>query len=224
MHPSGLREAKKAATRKALARAVLRLSIRDGIEHVTIDAVAAEANVSVRTFHNYFGGKEDALLHFVDSLLDSVIERIEARPAGESFWCSVRTALIETATSLDVGEPAEIVALLRLLDTDPALTARTRDIDLDQTIEARLAQLYDRRGQRADAMYPHLVVHTAITTARVALEYFVARSERAAHASGGSMPPDLSTVLESAFDQMSAGLGRPVPLLNDLADASHKEP
>ncbi|GAA11520.1 MULTISPECIES: TetR/AcrR family transcriptional regulator [Gordonia] len=58
MHPSGLREAKKAATRKALARAVLRLSTRDGIDHVTIDAVAAEANVSVRTFHNYFAAKK----------------------------------------------------------------------------------------------------------------------------------------------------------------------
>ncbi|NKY63564.1 TetR family transcriptional regulator [Gordonia rubripertincta] len=213
MHPSGLREAKKAATRKALARAVLRLSTRDGIDHVTIDAVAAEANVSVRTFHNYFGGKEDALLHLVDLLLDSVIERFEARPAEESSWCSVRTAVIETATSLDVGEPAEIVALLRLLDTDPALTARSRDMDLDQTVEARLTQLYAGRGQRTDAMYPHLVVHTAITAARVALEFFVARGR-----------PDLPTVLESAFDQMSAGLEHPVPLMNHPADASHKEP
>ncbi|WP_313902887.1 TetR/AcrR family transcriptional regulator [Gordonia rubripertincta] len=213
MHPSGLREAKKAATRKALARAVLRMSTRDGIDHVTIDAVATEANVSVRTFHNYFGGKEDALLHLVDLLLDSVIERIEARPAEESFWCSVRTAVIETATSLDVGEPAEIVALLRLLDTDPALTARSRDMDLDQTVEARLTQLYAGRGQRTDAMYPHLVVHTAITAARVALEFFVARGR-----------PDLPTVLESAFDQMSAGLEHPVPLMNHPADASHKEP
>ncbi|TSD96959.1 TetR family transcriptional regulator [Gordonia rubripertincta] len=213
VHPSGLREAKKAATRKALARAVLRMSTRDGIDHVTIDAVATEANVSVRTFHNYFGGKEDALLHLVDLLLDSVIERIEARPAEESFWCSVRTAVIETATSLDVGEPAEIVALLRLLDTDPALTARSRDMDLDQTVEARLTQLYAGRGQRTDAMYPHLVVHTAITAARVALEFFVARGR-----------PDLPTVLESAFDQMSAGLEHPVPLMNHPADASHKEP
>ncbi|GAB84346.1 putative TetR family transcriptional regulator [Gordonia rubripertincta NBRC 101908] len=213
VHPSGLREAKKAATRKALARAVLRLSTRDGIDHVTIDAVAAEANVSVRTFHNYFGGKEDALLHLVDLLLDSVIERFEARPAEESSWCSVRTAVIETATSLDVGEPAEIVALLRLLDTDPALTARSRDMDLDQTVEARLTQLYAGRGQRTDAMYPHLVVHTAITAARVALEFFVARGR-----------PDLPTVLESAFDQMSAGLEHPVPLMNHPADASHKEP
>lgn len=151
----------------------------------------------------------------MDTLLDSVIERIEARPAGESFWCSVRAALIETATSPDVGEPAEIVALLRLLDTDPGLAARSRDMDLDQTVEARLTQLYARRGQRADAMYPpHLVVHTAITTARVALEYFVARGR-----------PDLSTVLESAFDQMSAGLVHPAPpLMNPPADASHKEP
>ncbi|WGJ86979.1 TetR/AcrR family transcriptional regulator [Gordonia sp. SMJS1] len=148
MNSPGLREAKKAATRSALARAVLRLSTSAGMDHVTIDAVAAEANVSVRTFHNYFSGKEDALLHFVSSLFDTIVARIEARPTDESFFCSVRTALIEAATSPDVGEPAEIVALLRLLDTDPGLTARSRDMELGDTVEARLAELCAQRGSR----------------------------------------------------------------------------
>ncbi len=214
----GLREAKKAATRSALARAVLRLSTSAGMDHVTIDAVAAEANVSVRTFHNYFSGKEDALLHFVSSLFDTIVARIEARPTDESFFCSVRTALIEAATSPDVGEPAEIVALLRLLDTDPGLTARSRDMELGDTVEARLAELCAQRGQPAHTLYPRLVLHNAITTIRVALEFWVTH-----HDDTPGTAADLATVLESAFDQLASGLAQPIPPLNELADPSLEE-
>ncbi|MCZ4536728.1 TetR family transcriptional regulator [Gordonia terrae] len=224
MNSPGLREAKKAATRTALARAVLRLSTRAGIDHVTIDAVAAEANVSVRTFHNYFSGKEDALLHFVSSLFDSIVERIEARPTGESFFCSVRTALIEAATSPDVGEPSEIVALLRLLDTDPGLTARSRDMELGDTVEARLAELCARRGQPAHSLYPRLVLHNAITTIRVALEFWVTH-----HDDTPDTDADLAAMLESAFDQLASGLAHPARPVNadgpvtDLAEPSPEE-
>ncbi|WP_439032232.1 TetR/AcrR family transcriptional regulator [Gordonia terrae] len=217
MNSPGLREAKKAATRTALARAVLRLSTSEGIDHVTIDAVAAEANVSVRTFHNYFSGKEDALLFFVSSLFDTIVERIEARPADETFWCSVRTALVEAALSPDVGEPREIVGLLRLLDTDPGLTARSRDIELGDTVEARLTQLCAQRGQPVHALYPRLVLHNAITTVRVALEFWVSHHDSAGTAT------DLATVLECAFDQLESGLSQPIRPMNDLPDPSPEE-
>ncbi|MBD0862080.1 TetR family transcriptional regulator [Gordonia sp. zg691] len=227
MHTLGLRESKKAATRTALARAVLRLSTRDGIDQVTIDAVAAEANVSVRTFHNYFGGKEDALLHFVSTLFDTIVERIEARPAEEDLWCSVRTALVEAAMSPEVGEPAEIVELFRLLDTEPGLTARTRDSELGDTVEARIVELFARRGQQPHALYPHLVLHNAITTVRVALEYWVThRASLATDPTAATDPAgrlELSTVLEAAFDQASAGLAQPVSAVDKLAATSPKE-
>ncbi|MFE0751069.1 TetR/AcrR family transcriptional regulator [Gordonia sp. NPDC058843] len=223
VHSTGLREAKKAATRSALARAVLRLSTRAGIDHVTIDAVAAEANVSVRTFHNYFSGKEDALLHFVSSLFDTIVERIEARPSDESFFCSVRTALISAATSPEVGEPSEIVALLRLLDTDPGLTARSRDMELGDTVEARLAELCAQRGQPAHTLYPRLVLHNAITTIRVTLEFWVTH-----HDDTPGTTVELATMLESAFDQLASGMSQPIPPMNippmnDLADPSPEE-
>ncbi|AFR48161.1 TetR/AcrR family transcriptional regulator [Gordonia sp. KTR9] len=218
VHSTGLREAKKAATRSALARAVLRLSTRAGIDHVTIDAVAAEANVSVRTFHNYFSGKEDALLYFVSSLVDTIVERIEARPSEETFFCSVRTALTEAAASPDVGEPDEIVALLRLLDTDPGLTARSRDMELGDTVDARLTELYTRRGQPAHTLYPRLVLHNAITTIRVALEFWVTR-----HSDAPKTNTELATVLECAFDQLAAGLSLPIRPMNDLADPFPEE-
>ncbi|MBB6170840.1 AcrR family transcriptional regulator [Nocardiopsis mwathae] len=60
--PVGLRERKKRATRRALQRAAVELAIDRGVERVTVDDIAAAADVSTRTFFNYFATKEDALV------------------------------------------------------------------------------------------------------------------------------------------------------------------
>jgi AcrR family transcriptional regulator len=60
--PTGLREAKKAATRRALTMAARRLVVRDGFDAVTVEQIAAAGGVSPRTFFNYFDTKESAVL------------------------------------------------------------------------------------------------------------------------------------------------------------------
>src|ERR1700753_4214455 len=55
--PAGLRERKKLQTRGALSWAVIRLSVERGWHNVTMDDAAAAANVSGRTFRNYFSTK-----------------------------------------------------------------------------------------------------------------------------------------------------------------------
>ncbi|MEO7904349.1 MAG: helix-turn-helix domain-containing protein, partial [Candidatus Saccharimonadales bacterium] len=58
----GLRERKRQETRRGLEAATIELVIRDGLERTTIEAISERANVSPRTFFNYFVSKEDALL------------------------------------------------------------------------------------------------------------------------------------------------------------------
>ncbi len=58
----GRRERKKRETRAALAAAALRLALEKGPDHVTVEEISEAADVSVRTFFNYFPHKEHAIL------------------------------------------------------------------------------------------------------------------------------------------------------------------
>src|SRR6476659_8286192 len=58
----GLRERKRAQTRRRLEEAAIGLALRDGLDNVTIEAISERAEVSRRTFFNYFDSKDDAIL------------------------------------------------------------------------------------------------------------------------------------------------------------------
>src|ERR1700709_1051508 len=68
--PIGLRERKRLATRQAIQRAVLRLPLDRGLEHVTIEEVSREADISPRTFFNYFVSKEAAIAGDAPDFID----------------------------------------------------------------------------------------------------------------------------------------------------------
>ncbi|RIX26527.1 TetR family transcriptional regulator [Amnibacterium setariae] len=57
----GLREQKRIATKRALQLALLQLALERGFDNVTVEEVAQAAQVSTRTFFNYFASKEEAL-------------------------------------------------------------------------------------------------------------------------------------------------------------------
>src|SRR5687768_8989636 len=62
----GRRERKKLETRRALAHAALHLAAEKGPDQVTIEEIADAADVSVRTFFNYFSSKEEAITNSWD--------------------------------------------------------------------------------------------------------------------------------------------------------------
>jgi AcrR family transcriptional regulator len=58
----GLRGRKRAATRRAIERAAVCLAFKNGYDATTVEAICSEADVSLRTFFNYFETKEAAIL------------------------------------------------------------------------------------------------------------------------------------------------------------------
>lgn len=74
---ASLRETKKLATRRAISESVARILLRDGQEGLTISQIAKEAEVSVRTFHNYFSSIEEAQFQFCLDTIEEFLPVIE---------------------------------------------------------------------------------------------------------------------------------------------------
>ncbi|MFC5825160.1 TetR/AcrR family transcriptional regulator [Nonomuraea insulae] len=119
----GLRERKKAETRQAVHEAALRLVVSHGLDSVTVEAIADAANISRRTFSNYFSGKEDALLYGEEQRIRALVGQVRAQPAGMSAWQALRGSIEELRRQ--VGEPEREWALrTRLARQHPSLLAR----------------------------------------------------------------------------------------------------
>ena len=141
----GLRERKKAETRQAVYKAALHLIAEQGFDNVTVEAIADVANISRRTFFNYFTDKADAVMYGEEERHRRLLEKFRARPASESGWQALRHAAEELME--EYGEPdREWVLRVRLARRHPSLLAR--QLAGTGALERELAQdLAARDGQ-----------------------------------------------------------------------------
>ena len=120
----GLRERRKRLTAAELEAAALRLFSERGFDSVTVDDIAAEADVSRRTFFRYFASKEDVLLadHFVQ--LARLRAAMADRPADEPILTALRNAILSMTG--DFEDRKEMVILRgRIMRNTPSLQARS---------------------------------------------------------------------------------------------------
>ncbi|MFG3532592.1 TetR family transcriptional regulator [Streptomyces sp. NPDC047917] len=202
---SGLRERKKRETRAALSQAAIRLCVLHGWADVTVDQIAAEADVSVRTFRNYFSGKAEAIaaghlermLRIADDLLD--------RPAGEPLWDSLLHVVLgrfvppESPTSRNAPQNERWREGVRLMLAEPALAGEI--VKTNAAAQQELARaVAQRTGTDAERdVYPKLVAAAVSAGTAVAVEHSLRADEAA----------PLGAVLAQVFEQLTAGL--PVP-------------
>ncbi len=191
----GLRERKKADTRTALAAATLRLTVERGWDHVTVEAIAAAADVSYRTFFNHFSSKEEALLTPGGPDQLRLSGRLRAQPAELSVPDAMRAAVHEDLTALE-ADPVGLRDRLTVLMGTPALLPRL--VEIGATDERALAQaVAERTGQDADTdLLPALLAAVVSAALRVSLLRW--------HAQGGTTP--LTALADEALDALAAGL------------------
>ncbi|WFR66662.1 TetR/AcrR family transcriptional regulator [Curtobacterium flaccumfaciens] len=97
----GLRERKRRATRLAIQQAALRIAIEEGLAAVTVDEVSRRADISPRTFFNYFPNKEGAILGDDPTLPDdaALADFVDGGPAGTCSRTSARCSCTRPVSS-----------------------------------------------------------------------------------------------------------------------------
>ena len=97
----GLRDRKKLATRARIHREAVGLALAHGVERVTVEGIATAAEVSPRTFFNYFPTKEDAFVGVDPATADRLAHALLSRPDDESALTAVRHVLVDHLAALE---------------------------------------------------------------------------------------------------------------------------
>lgn len=98
---AALKETRSELMTSELEAVALRLFEDRGYANVTVDEIAAAAQISVRTFYRYFPSKDLLLQVRVDRRSAAVREALAARPADEAVMTSLRVALSEATGAED---------------------------------------------------------------------------------------------------------------------------
>ena len=107
MASPGLRERKKARTRRLIADTAARLFAERGYEHVAVTDVAREAEVAEQTVYNYFPTKEHLVTDREQQVQDRLCDLIRSRPPGVTAAAAIRGFVLGSVAGIR-GIPAEL--------------------------------------------------------------------------------------------------------------------
>ncbi|MFI2208453.1 TetR/AcrR family transcriptional regulator [Streptomyces sp. NPDC020141] len=143
--PLGLRERKRRHTHRLLAATALRLVAERGLDRVTVEDISGAAGLSARTFFNYFGSKEDALLLPYPDQAErdaETVERVLAAPPETDPVRALARAWRAELESVD-AEREEWLTRLTVMTDHPSLISRL--VALEAEDERRLVAAVARR-------------------------------------------------------------------------------
>lgn len=193
----GLRERRKALTAAELEAAAYRLFGERGFDNVTVDDIAAEADVARRTFFRYFASKEDVLLadHFVQ--LARLRAAMAARPEDEPIITALRNSVLSLTSDFEERKE-KVVIRARLMRDTPSLQARS--LVHQQLWENAMQEMVaDRLGvDPVKDLRPGVVAAAALAAMRVAFTIWLTAG------CGG----DVIALTTEALDLLDGGLGQ----------------
>jgi len=100
MASAGLRERKKARTRRLIADSAARLFAEHGYENVAVSDVARDAEVAEQTVYNYFPTKERLVTDRDEQIQEQLTELIRSRPPGVTPAAAIREFVLKSVTGI----------------------------------------------------------------------------------------------------------------------------
>ena len=192
---SGLRQRKKAQTRQRIERVALELFTRHGFDAVTVETIAAEAEIAPRTFFHYFPTKEDVVLADYSDRLDRLITEVGNRPADEHPWAALRAAFVHVGSDYQ-QQRERLVERFGIIARSPSVHARSLQLQA-QWEDALATVLAQRQGADPEQdLSSRLLAASALAAMRSSLRHWQVSGHRATHVE----------VLQACFDQLGSGL------------------
>src|SRR5579875_208021 len=196
----GLRERKKLQTRHNLEEAALRLFARQGFDATTVEDIAAEVEVSPRTFFRYFASKEAVLLTDDEALRDGLLAALRDRPSDEPILSAIHGAVRIVAARYEEIRN-RLFLVYRLMTETPSLESHSLGLQA-AWVSALAAEVGRRLGQDPGELAPRLVARAALSCLHSAAEVWFATQGRA----------HLPDLVDQAFATLSTGLAElPAP-------------
>ena len=170
--PKTLMERRKQAAVDDIANAALELFIREGFDATSIDAIAAAAGCSPRTFYRYFTDKEDVMFYDMPGVINQLRDDTARHLVdGLEPWEAVSAALAVISGAFDASEPEVLPKRMHLWLTEPALRARYMQY-VNDCEHAVAETIHWHRGTTfADDDVPDLIAVAAIGAYRVVLAH-----------------------------------------------------
>lgn len=132
---SGLRARKKERTRDAIGAAAVSLFLERGFDRVSVNDIAAAAEISKPTLFRYFPTKEDLVLHRFADHQGEAARVVRGRGPGVEPMTALhrhfRTGLDRHDPVTGLNDHPEVVAFHRLVFTTPSLAGRLTQYRLE---------------------------------------------------------------------------------------------
>jgi AcrR family transcriptional regulator len=192
----GLRERKKAERYRTIAEAARGLALERGLDAVSIEEISAAADVSPRTFHNYYSCKEEAIVGIEPSGVAATADYLRSRPADESPFEALRSLILHAPDGLGaVGE--QWARRTELLRRHPSLLPFYL-AGLAQTEEALVDALAERLDvDPARDPIPSVLVSATLAVTRATIRWWHDRKPQTS----------LAAALQESIDALGRGFG-----------------
>ncbi|MBS1877996.1 MAG: TetR family transcriptional regulator [Actinobacteria bacterium] len=203
----GLRERKKAETRRLIAETARRLFGERGFEDVRVAEVAAAASVSEATVFNYFPSKEDLFYSGFEAFEAMLLAAIRERAAGESALSAFGRFVTEPRGVLAAKDPEAIerhAATTRVIEQSPALLAREQRI-LAGFTDSLAELLREETGAGPAEIEPWVAANAMVGIHRALLRF--TRAEILAGARNPLLARRVRAEGKRALAALEAGLG-----------------